>query len=160
MSQLYQIEWQWGVYLSQFANKDNVNYGENKAKTRKNNEKECLLKKKWDKILWFQKFAIPLHSQNRDLAQLVAHTSGGREVAGSSPVIPTNANRKCLIFKHFLFFNRLSAQILHKFSKNLHKRGCPEGVLDRVKHLPNILNIFGLWHARGDVNPSSPTNGR
>ena len=25
----------------------------------------------------------------RDLAQLVAHTSGGREVAGSSPVIPT-----------------------------------------------------------------------
>ena len=27
--------------------------------------------------------------KNRDLAQLVAHTSGGREVAGSSPVIPT-----------------------------------------------------------------------
>ena len=26
---------------------------------------------------------------DRDLAQLVAHTSGGREVAGSSPVIPT-----------------------------------------------------------------------
>ena len=28
--------------------------------------------------------------EDRDLAQLVAHTSGGREVAGSSPVIPTN----------------------------------------------------------------------
>ena len=27
--------------------------------------------------------------KERDLAQLVAHTSGGREVAGSSPVIPT-----------------------------------------------------------------------
>ena len=30
---------------------------------------------------------------NRDLAQLVAHTSGGREVAGSSPVIPTENER-------------------------------------------------------------------
>ena len=29
--------------------------------------------------------------KDRDLAQLVAHTSGGREVAGSSPVIPTEA---------------------------------------------------------------------
>ena len=29
--------------------------------------------------------------KHRDLAQLVAHTSGGREVAGSSPVIPTEA---------------------------------------------------------------------
>lgn len=26
---------------------------------------------------------------NRDVAQLVARTAGGREVAGSSPVIPT-----------------------------------------------------------------------
>ena len=32
-------------------------------------------------------FAIA--NKERDLAQLVAHTSGGREVAGSSPVIPT-----------------------------------------------------------------------
>lgn len=30
-----------------------------------------------------------LLENDRDLAQLVAHTSGGREVAGSSPVIPT-----------------------------------------------------------------------
>ena len=48
---------------------------------------------------------------NRDLAQLVAHTSGGREVAGSSPVIPTGkeANRfERLLFyvdKHFLRLN-------------------------------------------------------
>ena len=32
-------------------------------------------------------FALAI--KERDLAQLVAHTSGGREVAGSSPVIPT-----------------------------------------------------------------------
>ena len=33
----------------------------------------------------------------RDLAQLVAHTSGGREVAGSSPVIPTSNENKRLV---------------------------------------------------------------
>ena len=37
----------------------------------------------------------------RDLAQLVAHTSGGREVAGSSPVIPTERKR---LTKVSLFF--------------------------------------------------------
>ena len=40
-----------------------------------------------------QKNVVPLQpllrAKDRDLAQLVAHTSGGREVAGSSPVIPT-----------------------------------------------------------------------
>ena len=39
----------------------------------------------------------------RDLAQLVAHTSGGREVAGSSPVIPTKQKAKCLIIKQLAF---------------------------------------------------------
>ena len=34
--------------------------------------------------------------KDRDLAQLVAHTSGGREVAGSSPVIPTKTKTKLL----------------------------------------------------------------
>ena len=34
-------------------------------------------------------FLYYLCTRFRDLAQLVAHTSGGREVAGSSPVIPT-----------------------------------------------------------------------
>ncbi len=36
-----------------------------------------------------QNFVSAKHKKDRDLAQLVAHTSGGREVAGSSPVIPT-----------------------------------------------------------------------
>ncbi len=40
-----------------------------------------------------QKNVVPLHpllrAKDRDLAQLVAHTSGWCEVAGSSPVIPT-----------------------------------------------------------------------
>ena len=45
----------------------------------------------------------PAYKQNvRDLAQLVAHTSGGREVAGSSPVIPTEWKR--LRIKRFLVF--------------------------------------------------------
>ena len=34
---------------------------------------------------------------DRDLAQLVAHTSGGREVAGSSPVIPTLINKRSTV---------------------------------------------------------------
>ena len=48
------------------------------------------------KICNYRNKAVPLHpisekslKKDRDLAQLVAHTSGGREVAGSSPVIPT-----------------------------------------------------------------------
>ena len=42
-------------------------------------------------------------TKQRDLAQLVAHTSGGREVAGSSPVIPT-CWRKRKSSNGFLFF--------------------------------------------------------
>ena len=41
--------------------------------------------------------------KDRDLAQLVAHTSGGREVAGSSPVIPTKRNAKSL-YNDLAFF--------------------------------------------------------
>ena len=44
---------------------------------------------------------------NRDLAQLVAHTSGGREVAGSSPVIPTKGKSKPLIISSLDFFYAL-----------------------------------------------------
>ena len=55
--------------------------------------------------LLIQKNFVPLHSllkrSVRDLAQLVAHTSGGREVAGSSPVIPTERER---LTKVSLFF--------------------------------------------------------
>ena len=42
--------------------------------------------------------------KDRDLAQLVAHTSGGREVAGSSPVIPTKTKDKVLKFSTLIFF--------------------------------------------------------
>ena len=62
--------------------------------------------------LLIQKNFVPLHSllkrSVRDLAQLVAHTSGGREVAGSSPVIPTERVAKRLIISclaTFLFRN-------------------------------------------------------
>ena len=44
----------------------------------------------------------------RDLAQLVAHTSGGREVAGSSPVIPTEAKElKTKGFQLLFFFSQV-----------------------------------------------------
>ena len=39
----------------------------------------------------------------RDVAQLVAHTSGGREVAGSSPVIPTKIKKELIIQLLFSF---------------------------------------------------------
>ena len=45
--------------------------------------------------------------KDRDLAQLVAHTSGGREVAGSSPVIPTEAKElKTKGFQLLFFFSQ------------------------------------------------------
>ena len=40
---------------------------------------------------------------DRDLAQLVAHTSGGREVAGSSPVIPTKTRKEVVDNQQLLF---------------------------------------------------------
>ena len=46
--------------------------------------------------------------KDRDLAQLVAHTSGGREVAGSSPVIPTERKSKPLIISSLDFFYALN----------------------------------------------------
>ena len=47
----------------------------------------------------------------RDLAQLVAHTSGGREVAGSSPVIPTRRKSKPLIISSLDFFYALNWRV-------------------------------------------------
>ena len=47
-------------------------------------------------------------AKDRDLAQLVAHTSGGREVAGSSPVIPTERKSKPLIISSLDFFYALN----------------------------------------------------
>ena len=67
-------------------------------------EKVVQIAKSATKIWSYQKIIVPLHPHSkttvrmlvefdRDLAQLVAHTSGGREVAGSSPVIPTENER-------------------------------------------------------------------
>ena len=49
--------------------------------------------------------------KDRDLAQLVAHTSGGREVAGSSPVIPTRRKSKQLIISSLDFFYALNWRV-------------------------------------------------
>ena len=59
-----------------------------------------------------QKNVVPLQpllrAKDRDLAQLVAHTSGGREVAGSSPVIPTEAKElKTKGFQLLFFFSQV-----------------------------------------------------
>ena len=54
--------------------------------------------------------------KDRDLAQLVAHTSGGREVAGSSPVIPTKTKVKVLIFSTLIF---LYSKTFEQFDKHL-----------------------------------------
>ena len=59
---------------------------------------------------------------DRDLAQLVAHTSGGREVAGSSPVIPTEA--KELETKGF----QLLFLFARKFTLNLKSDGNRYGI--------------------------------
>ena len=52
-----------------------------------------------------------LQANVRDLAQLVAHTSGGREVAGSSPVIPTERKSKPLIISSLDFFYALNWRV-------------------------------------------------
>ena len=59
-----------------------------------------------------------LSFKDRDLAQLVAHTSGGREVAGSSPVIPTTTRVKVLIFSTLTFLIPKFAQHLHNISSD------------------------------------------
>ena len=72
----------------------------------------------------------------RDLAQLVAHTSGGREVAGSSPVIPTERreNRKipslfCLCF---------AAKVI-RFCRNYSRIPLPDGrEIPKDFYLPSL----------------------
>ena len=48
--------------------------------------------------------------KDRDLAQLVAHTSGGREVAGSSPVIPTKIKGLRIVILGLFFVFLLSKE--------------------------------------------------
>ena len=49
--------------------------------------------------------------KDRDLAQLVAHTSGGREAAGSSPVIPTKGTSKPLVISSLDCFYALNWRV-------------------------------------------------
>ena len=58
--------------------------------------------------------------KDRDLAQLVAHTSGGREVAGSSPVIPTKRDRESFDSRSFLLPHDFW-KILMEFCEILHE---------------------------------------
>ena len=76
------------------------------------------LAKSVQKICEIRKNCVPLHrisqtcgAKDRDLAQLVAHTSGGREVAGSSPVIPTETKSKPLIISSLDFFYALNWRV-------------------------------------------------
>ena len=73
------------------------------------------MSKKWGENLQDSKkhstFASAYKQNDRDLAQLVAHTSGGREVAGSSPVIPTERKSKPLIISSLDFFYALNWRV-------------------------------------------------
>jgi len=53
-----------------------------------NNDKIISTKKQFY-ALFYSHFMLFLQPSKRDVAQLVEYTSGGRVVAGSSPVIPT-----------------------------------------------------------------------
>ena len=52
----------------------------------------------------------------RDVAQLVEYTSGGRVVAGSSPVIPTTKNPKRKLWVLFYYFFHLLEWIYPYFN--------------------------------------------
>ena len=76
---------------------------------------KTFLQKVREKFARFEKtsyLCTRLQAKNRDLAQLVAHTSGGREVAGSSPVIPTERKSKPLIISSLDFFLRSNVVVL------------------------------------------------
>ena len=60
----------------------------------------------------------PLTSK-RDLAQLVAHASGGREVAGSSPVIPTQEQKVGIGKCHPTFFINIPKPLQKQLSINI-----------------------------------------
>ena len=77
------------------------------------------LAKSVQKICEIRKNCVPLHrisqrcgAKDRDLAQLVAHTSGGREVAGSSPVIPTKKFENRLVQAVLFILLSFSHQII------------------------------------------------
>ena len=66
-------------------------------------------RKKYIFAFAFEKFT------DRDVAQLVAHTSGGREVASSSLVIPTKSNVRGKRLRSLPFFCFLYLDVLLSF---------------------------------------------
>ena len=66
-------------------------------------------RKKYIFAFAFEKFT------DRDVAQLVAHTSGGREVASSSLVIPTKSNVRGKRLRSLPFFYIFYLDVLLSF---------------------------------------------
>ena len=66
-------------------------------------------RKKYIFAFAFEKFT------DRDVAQLVAHTSGGREVASSSLVIPTKSNVRGKRLRSLPFFYIFSSRRIIEF---------------------------------------------
>ena len=66
-------------------------------------------RKKYIFAFAFEKFT------DRDVAQLVAHTSGGREVASSSLVIPTKSNVRGKRLRSLPFFYIFSSRRIVEF---------------------------------------------
>ena len=85
----------------------------------------------------------PVEAKDRGLAQLVAHTSGGREVAGSSPVAPTKAERlKIEWFSASLFvcIYRLSDDELRRVAAALPLPGYDVETAGQTGHAGTVLS--------------------
>ena len=80
--------------------------------------------------------------KDRDLAQLVAHTSGGREVAGSSPVIPTKIKGNRLIQAVFAFVAGIDSDETRTRFPNMSHHPLPEKLKQWTKKI-----LFNLKHA-------------
>lgn len=84
-------------------------------------------RKKYIFAFAFEKFT------DRDVAQLVAHTSGGREVASSSLVIPTKSNVRGKRFLSLPFFYIFSSRRIVEFLFSL------KFFLSRIRELENYI---------------------
>ena len=97
--------------------------------------------------------------KDRDLAQLVAHTSGGREVAGSSPVIPTKRKAESqMILSLFLsyaslwqdiqnvenglFLREKDGQMYHRFANSSHLCTLAVGIQQGLTFLYYLCNAL------------------
>ena len=102
-------------------------------------------RKKYIFAFAFEKFT------DRDVAQLVAHTSGGREVASSSLVIPTKSNVRGKRLRSLPFFYIFSSRRIVEFFclelENLriiykHRKAKQNSQIIRVKTLINSSLII------------------